>query len=160
MKVYLVRHGEAKSKEEDPERHLTEKGIEEIRRVARFLAAAGIRIPKIVHSGKTRARQTAEILAEELKPQEIGETDALDPLADPKIWANRLEESSEDIMLVGHLPHLSKLAGLLLLGKDIEIIKLAAGGVICLERNEKRRWTVLWAIRPDIISHRLGGGVR
>lgn len=151
MKVYLVRHGEARSKEEDPERHLTEKGVEEVRRVARFLAAAGIHVPKIVHSGKTRARQTAEILAEELKPQEVKEADSLDPMADPRIWADRLEESKEDIMLVGHLPHLSRLAGHLLLRKDVEIIKLAAGGVACLERVEEGIWMILWAIRPDII---------
>jgi len=61
LRVYLVRHGKAKSKEEDPERHLTERGAEEVRRVARFLAAAGIQVSKILHSGKTRARQTAEI---------------------------------------------------------------------------------------------------
>jgi len=153
LRVYLVRHGKAKSKEEDPERHLTERGAEEVRRVARFLAAAGIQVSKILHSGKTRARQTAGILTKELKAREVKQVEALDPLADPKVWAEKLGESSEDLMLVGHLPHLSKLVSLLLLGEDKEIIKFAAGGVVCLERDEEGRWTILWTIRPDIISH-------
>ncbi len=152
MRVYLVQHGEAKSKEEDPERHLTERGIEEVRRIARFLANANIRVPEILHSGKTRAKQTAEILAKELKPREVREVEALDPLADPRTWAERLSEYSEDVMLVGHLPHLSKLASLLIVGEeDREIVRFTMGGVVCLERDEGGKWCVLWVVRPDLI---------
>jgi len=55
-------------------------------------------------------------------------------------------------MLVGHLPHLKKLASLLLTGRDdLEIVKFRYGGVVCLERRENGLWSILWIIRPDIL---------
>ena len=61
MWLYLVQHGEATSEEEDPERPLTERGVVDVHRVARKAAEAGIvTAVRVVHSGKTRARQTAE----------------------------------------------------------------------------------------------------
>ncbi|HDD66024.1 MAG TPA: phosphohistidine phosphatase SixA, partial [Nitrososphaeria archaeon] len=62
MKVYLVQHGEAKREEEDPARPLTEEGKREVEDVARFLAELGVRVDRILHSGKLRAAQTANIL--------------------------------------------------------------------------------------------------
>jgi len=62
MRLYLVQHGEAKREEEDPSRPLTENGRREVEIVAKFLSEAGIKIDKILHSGKLRAAQTAEIL--------------------------------------------------------------------------------------------------
>jgi len=64
--IFLVQHGKAYTEAEDPERRLTPKGIAETEKVARHLAAAGVRPAEIIHSGKTRARQTAEILARHL----------------------------------------------------------------------------------------------
>jgi phosphohistidine phosphatase len=52
----------------------------------------------------------------------VSEEKDLLPNDDPQEWASRLSEEKEDIMLVGQLPHLSKLASLLLAGsyeKDI-----------------------------------------
>ena len=64
MRVYLVQHGRAKSKEEDPQRRLTDKGIGEVQKVADFLRPLELRIDAVWHSGKARAQQTAELLAE------------------------------------------------------------------------------------------------
>ena len=126
--LYLVQHGEAKREEEDPARPLTDKGKSEVEKIASFIAKTGIHIERILHSGKLRALQTAEILASHLKPPRgIEQADALDPLADPKIWAERLKDTNEDIMLVGHLPHLSKLASLLLTG-DMNIERFSPHG--------------------------------
>ena len=63
MYLYLARHGEARRKEQDPERPLTEAGSETARRVAALLRASGLSVGGIHHSTKLRARQTAEILA-------------------------------------------------------------------------------------------------
>lgn len=55
-------------------------------------------------------------------------------------------------MLIGHLPHLNKLASTLMTGdKNKEIIKFRNVGVVCLERDEQGKWTILWAIPPEMI---------
>ena len=54
MKLYLVQHGEAKSKAEDPQRPLTERGREDVARVATFATKAGSQVRQIRHSGKRR----------------------------------------------------------------------------------------------------------
>ena len=116
MNLYLVRHAEPKREEEDRKRPLSSKGWSDIRKVATFISDHyDIQVKSINHSGKTRARQTAEALSELLTPPEgIKEATALKPLDDPSIWADRLVGTEEDVMLVGHLPHLNKLAAHLL----------------------------------------------
>lgn len=154
MKLYLVQHAEAKSKVEDSSRPLSENGLRIIRKVAKHAGKhLRIQVAEIVHSGKLRAKQTAEVLAEHLKPTNgLMASKDLEPLADPRIWKNRLAETAKDVMLVGHLPHLSKLSSLLLAGNENkEIIKFKMGGIICLERDESSRWTTRWMITPDII---------
>ncbi len=151
-RAYLVQHGEAKRKEEDPQRPLTEKGRRDTEKIAEFLSRTGVKINRIVHSGKLRAKQTAEIIASKLGVSSIEEDPSLEPLADPEIWVRKLGEIKEDIMLVGHLPHLSLLAGLLLAGsKDIQPVKFTYSGVICLEKTENA-WKIAWMIIPDLLK--------
>jgi phosphohistidine phosphatase len=149
--VCLVQHGEAVSEEIDPRRPLSERGRTEAEKVASFLAKAGIKVSRILHSTKLRAKETAEIMAKHLGAK-VEEVEGLEPKADPRPWAEKLKDVKEDVMIVGHLPHLSKLASLLLVGRDdVEIIRFRYAGVYCLERGEDGSWRILWAIRPDII---------
>ena len=67
MRLYLVQHDIAKSKEEDPEQHLTEEGLQEVEKVAGFIRPLGLFVNAIWHSGKARAVQTAEELAAAVK---------------------------------------------------------------------------------------------
>jgi phosphohistidine phosphatase len=62
MHLYLVRHGEAKSGQEDSERPLNNCGREEVDRVSRAAAKKGMAASRIFHSDKLRAKETAEIL--------------------------------------------------------------------------------------------------
>lgn len=153
MKLYLVQHGEAKRKEEDPSRPLTDKGVMNAEKVSKYVSNLGIKVKKIFHSGKLRAKQTAEIYARYLNPEEgVLEADGLNPLDSPDIWVNRLKEMNEDVMLTGHLPHLSKLTSALVTGdENQEIIKFRNAGVVCLERDKQGRWIILWAITPEIV---------
>ncbi|MEX2703620.1 MAG: phosphohistidine phosphatase SixA [Candidatus Baldrarchaeota archaeon] len=153
MKLYLVQHGEAKSKEEDSSRPLTEKGIKDAEKVAEYISKLGVKVKKIFHSGKLRAKQTAEIYAKHLKPEDgVSETDGLNPLDSPETWIKKLKNIDEDIMLTGHLPHLSKLASTLIVGdENMEIIKFRNAGVTCLERDEQGKWKILWAIPPEMV---------
>ena len=83
MNIYLVQHGKPVSKEEDPRKPLSGKGVEDIKKTAAFLKRIGAtRVGAIFHSGKTRTRQTAEILGSTLlpgrEPQEKAGLAALD----------------------------------------------------------------------------------
>ncbi len=153
MVLYLVQHGEAKKEEEDPARGLTEKGTTDVRKAAAYARTMNLRISRIFHSGKTRAVQTAQILADHLKPEKgISQTDNLAPMDDPDVWAKRLGEMNDDVMLVGHLPYMAKLAGLLLCSdKEKMLVDFKMGGIVCLKRSEDGRWTVEWMIVPEMV---------
>ena len=147
MKVYLLQHAKPKPEEEDPEKPLSDEGRDDVAKVAAYLKR--IRVSKVQHSGKLRAQQTAEILAKSLKVG-IMKADSLEPMADPTIWAEKLDKESENVMLVGHLPHLNKLASLLLCqDADKKIIGFQQGGVVCLKKTEG--WSVAWMIVPDLM---------
>ena len=152
MLLYLVQHAEAKREEEDPARGLTDKGWKDIRRVAGYAGNLGFKIITIYHSGKTRAVQTAQVLADKLKPEKgVSATNGLAPMDDPEIWATRISGLKEDIMLVGHMPHLARLASFLLCGdKEKEIVKFKMAGVVCLRRSDPGQWAVEWMIVPEI----------
>lgn len=154
MRLYLVQHAEAKREEEDPNRDLTEKGRADITKVAKHLEGLGLKVSRVFHSGKTRARSTAEILAAALKPTKgVGETDGLAPLDDPGIWAARAAGLTEDVALVGHLPHLARLAGLLLCGEaEKGAVSFRMGGVVCLGRNDAGVWGLEWMLIPEMLS--------
>ena len=154
LKLYLVQHAEAEKKEEDQARPLSEKGWDDIDKISKFLKGKEIEVSKIFHSGKLRAKQTAEKLGESINSSEgIIETDGLSPLDDPRIWVEKLEWEENDIMIVGHLPHLSKLSDFLLTGEtNYEVIRFKMGGVICMEKDQEGKWSLQWMVTPDIIS--------
>ncbi len=156
MHVYLVQHGEAKAEAEDPERPLTERGREEVQRVARHAALLGLPLAEIVHSGKLRARQTAETMADNLWPSRgLREMAEMAPNDDPAAARAELEGAQESMMLVGHLPHLSRLASSLLVGDPgREIIRFRMGAIVCLARAE-RVWRVHWILAPELVSARV-----
>ena len=155
MYLYLVQHAEAKSKDEDPERCLSDKGKADIEKVAAFVAKhVALRVDRIIHSGKTRAQQTGEVLAKHLKPSGgVSSAEGLDPLDDSSIWAKRLADEKDDLMLVGHLPHLDKLAATLI-GQDEEksVIAFQMGGIVCLERCDSGDWRVSWMVTPKMLK--------
>jgi len=153
MKLYLVQHGEAASKDVDPERPLTEKGREDSANTARFLKSAGITVNAIWHSGKTRTMETAEIFEKELPPQEgILQKDGLAPMDPPAAILDAAGSVSKDMMIVGHLPLLQKLASLALIREEEPgIVRFSMGGVVCLERNEEGAWQLFFEIIPELL---------
>ena len=153
MRLYLVRHGKATSDQEDPRRPLSEAGRKKVEKVARQAVRAGVRPAEIRHSGKLRAQQTAEILAEHLQPASgLQVQSGLSPNDDPASAAELAAAAEGDMMLVGHLPHLGCLASLLLCGdgdKDLILIKTAT--IICLERGSPGNpWLLRWILSPEI----------
>jgi phosphohistidine phosphatase len=150
MKLYLVQHGEAKSEAEDPERSLTAQGEEEVRGVARVTKRLDTRPSKVYHSGKRRAQQTAEIIANALKLP-IESAQGLNPLDDARSWAERISKETQDLMIVGHLPFLEKLTSLLLCDKeDARSVLFRYGAIVCLDQKEDRGWAVRWILTPEM----------
>ena len=150
VRLYLVQHGLAKSADDDPLRPLTDEGADDVRRVARLATSRlGVQAERIVHSGKTRARETAEIWAA-LLGIDPEEDDGLAPNDDPAPWVERLSGETADVLLVGHLPHLAALAGALLTGDPRrQVIGFQQGGLITLERAETG-WSVVVVLPPSV----------
>jgi phosphohistidine phosphatase len=148
VRLYLVQHGEAKSEEEDPDRPLTDRGVTDVRRVVGVAAGpGGVMVERIVHSGKMRARQTAAAWGEALGVS-IVEADGLAPRDAPGIWVARVTAETRDMMLVGHLPHLARLAGLLVAGDpDRPVIAFRQGGLVGLEEGPAG-WSVWFVLPP------------
>jgi phosphohistidine phosphatase len=148
VQLYLVQHGQAKTENEDPERPLTDRGAEDVSRVARWAVdELGVRTARVVHSGKTRARQTAEAWCE-LLGADPEQGDSLAPNDNPATWVERLDTELDDLMLVGHLPHLDRLAASLLIGDaDRSLIRFRPGGLVGIERTDGG-WIVSMVLPP------------
>ncbi|MFW6159262.1 MAG: phosphohistidine phosphatase SixA [Planctomycetota bacterium] len=153
MNVYLVQHGEARSKEEDPDRHLTDEGVEHAEKIARFLEPLAIPVGSVWHSGKTRAEQTAGTLASGLAVSEgVTERDGLGPNDDVGAVADALSESADDVMIVGHMPFMGKLASLLVVGDpSAGVVEFQNAGVVCIGRDEGGGWRIRWIVTPALL---------
>jgi phosphohistidine phosphatase len=152
MAFYIVQHSLSLPKDQDPEKGLAPEGIEDVRRIAEVAQNYGVKVERIVHSGKKRALQTAEILADVLKPgagiEEIG---GINPLDDVAAFAAQVDFSA-NTMVVGHLPFLERLTSLLIRGQPEPIVfKLQNGGILCLDRIENQDTPAIkWALMPTV----------
>ncbi len=134
MEIYLVRHGAAYEKREDPERHLNNDGVNQCHLTGIALKKLDIQFDIIVSSPKARARQTAEIIAEEVGYSRDGIkiTEALVPAALPKETISYLNDfaDAKRVMLAGHLPLLGYLTSELLINTS-EISFYFEPGAVC-----------------------------
>lgn len=153
MLLYLVRHGEAKREDEDPERGLTDNGMRHARRMGEFLAFMDVSLDVVVHSTKKRAAETARALTESIRPTAgIREEKGLSPNDDPAPWVERINAMTADTAIVGHLPFLDRLLGLLVLGDaGRTIIDFRPAGTVCLKPSGEGRWLIAWILSPEVI---------
>jgi phosphohistidine phosphatase len=136
MTSYLVRHGTAAAGPDDRTRPLTPAGRAEVEATARALAARGAEVAEIRHSGLVRARETAEILGCVLTPARgIRGTPGLSPEDAPDVAAAELAVAEAPLMLVGHLPHLGRLAAALVGGAALERIHFTPATAVGLRRG-------------------------
>ncbi len=150
MALYLVQHGVSLSREDDPERGLSEEGAAEVKQIAAQASGNGVKVDAIRHSGKKRAKQTAEILAKALEPSDgVREMDGLKPMDDVTAIAGKLR-GDENVMLVGHLPFMARLAGYLLAGSaESQVVKFQNAGIVCLVQDpESLAWMIGWMFVP------------
>lgn len=149
MKAYLVQHGKAIDEKEDPRRPLSKEGIAETKKMAELAAASGAIKPALIfHSGKLRAKQTADIFEKSLNPPKGElELDSIAPLDDILRAIEVITSEPEDIMIVGHLPHLSKVVSKLVAGDEEKLIAaFRNSGIICVEKQGDGKWLVVPAV--------------
>lgn len=147
LDFYLVRHGAALAQGADSQRPLTPMGRQGVARVAQTAAARNILISEIVHSGILRAQQTAEIFAEYLSPPNgVRAMSGLCPQDDPMLGKAELEAARHPLMLVGHLPYMGRLAGLLASGDpDRTVVEFAPATLVCFSRDHSG-WKISWSM--------------
>lgn len=155
MRLYCVRHGQACRTEIDSRSPLTDLGSAEVEKIGRHLAKCGVEVQHILHSGKLRAQQTADILARALKVKTISECPTL---LNDENGVNELAEMvrfwTDDTMLVGHLPLMPQFVNALITDEHgyQPIIHYPPATIVCLEYLENRYWSIRWIINPEIIT--------
>jgi phosphohistidine phosphatase len=152
MALYLVQHGKSLPKEQDPGQGLSEQGRAEVRRIAQVAAGYGVRVSKIVHSGKLRASQTADICAEFLNPvQGIRAIEGIGPMDDVAAFSTQID-LPDNQMIVGHLPFMEKLIAYLITAKTAPpVFRVQNGGIVCLDYYPETTQVVIrWALMPKV----------
>jgi len=164
-RVYIVRHAVAEERDaarwpDDSLRPLTATGTERFRSAARGLARLVPGVDAVLSSGYVRAWDTATLLTEEIGWPGAEDCPPLEGPRDPADAAGLLAGRAEETLaLVGHEPHLSGLASLLLTGRPGLAMQLKKGGVVALgfhARPEQGAGELLWSLTPKTL--RLLGG--
>ena len=157
IELYLMRHAEAMTAEQDPGRPLTEAGRAAAERVAARAGALGARVDRLYHSDAARARQTAAVLAGRLGAAdrmevwpELGEN-----ARNVGAVARRLRAETERhgaVALVGHMPLLGRLASHLVAGdENADVLQFKAGALVKLAAKEAGEgFAVAWALPPEL----------
>ena len=145
--LFLVHHADAVGPEVDPQRPLSPHGREHATRLASEAAARGVRPDVIWHSGKLRARQTADAFRRACNPSaELAAIRGLQPTDPPEWIRDRLSRDERTILLAGHFPSLPRILHLLVTGaNDGGAAEFPQHGLVALERQESL-WVVTWTM--------------
>jgi phosphohistidine phosphatase len=162
MNLYLLRHGIAAEPgvagyEPDSERALTAKGENRLRDAARAMKVLGLRFDLVLSSPFRRARQTAELIAKNLKlRKKLAVSDDLTPAGNPRLLIQQLNQfrpEPRNVLLVGHEPYLGRLVALLAAGNTSLEIDFKKGGLCKLEVEAEfllygRCAKLVWLLTP------------
>ncbi len=147
MHLFLAHHGDAVGPDVDPRRPLSELGRAQVARLAADAARRGARPEMVWHSGKLRARQTAEAYWKACNAlAEFSATKDLQP-DDPAAWMrDRLQGESRSVLIAGHFPYLPRLLALLLEARHESPVEFPLNGIVALEGGESAGWRELWRL--------------
>ena len=146
MHLYLVHHGQAVGPEVYPRRPLSTVGRAAVDRLAALAASRGVEPAVVWHSGKLRARQTAEAFWRACNPLgEFAATKDVQP-DDPPTWIrDRLIGESRDVLIAGHFPHLPRLLALLVGELEGAPGEFPPHGIVALETSDEgTSWRESW----------------
>lgn len=153
MELYLIRHGDIDPNVPDTGAGppLTETGLAQVRRSANFAARLGVQLAEIRHSEKLGAIQTAQEFESALRCTRkqvpgVGPDDDINPL---RREAAGLEHN---VMVVGHLPYLNRIAGALLAqDESMPVVVFHPAALIRLDRREDARWSLQLVMPPGVM---------
>ena len=141
MLLALVHHADAVGSAVDPQRPLSSLGLQQAERLAARTKAEQFSPATIWHSGKLRARQTGEAFLRACNPfAEFRMVRGLHPDDPPEILRDALRAESQDLLVVGHMPHIAAMLQMLAAGAA----QFPAHGLVLLERDEGGSWIELW----------------
>ncbi len=159
MRIYIIRHGEAVSESTDFSRPLSTEGVRQVSRVAEFLKRSGVAIDRIWHSGKVRAKETAEriggVVGSSARCEEVPSLNPNDPVKPVREAIGQLSGMGafQNLMIAGHLPSVQRLASLLLTGSETKVpMGFSTATMVCLEEHEMGQFILEWVISPEDIS--------
>ena len=163
MHIYLMRHGQAVTPSENPQRPLSVEGEKQVKSVAQFLKGKEpIAIGEIWHSAKLRAKQTAEIFSKELKlavPSK--QISGMEPDDDISLMVEDLAKIIHPVLIVGHMPYLGLLTSLFVSGRaGTRAFQFEESAVACLALNsgyggsgpQGESWALRWMVNPSLIQ--------
>lgn len=146
-----MQHGDAVPEEIEPDRPLSEQGIRDIRILALHMQNMGVQLGNVFHSGKLRAQQSARLVAETISADiQPVKTEGLNPNDDPMVIVGDIERMDANILLVGHMPFVSRLCSTLLTGTTAAEFASVPGTLFCLEKADNK-WRLVYMLRPDFL---------
>ncbi|MBM9605344.1 phosphohistidine phosphatase SixA [Desulfopila inferna] len=155
MALFLVQHGRSASKDVDPEKGLTSKGIEETELITEVARGYEVNVRKIIHSGKKRAAQTADLFRDIVQDSiPVEQVSGIAPLDDVRDYAKHIDPA-ENCMVVGHMPFLERLLSFLTTGSpDIKVYHFQNSGIVCLDAEKGEdgglNWYIKWTLNPTL----------
>jgi phosphohistidine phosphatase len=155
MEIYLMQHGPALPKDQDPEEGLSPEGKDRIRATARALNKMGVSFDAILSSPKKRSKETAAIVAEELgfSLEEIVETSKVKAMTPPEETIQALSELEgvQRVLVAGHLPSVAEVASFLLTEGSKATVLFEMGGCCCVSADElpTHAGRLCWYMTPD-----------
>ena len=142
--------------ENDEDRPLIPKGERRLRAAAAAMKKMELSCDLVLSSPLVRARQTADIVARELKlKDQLQVSNALAPGGSMKTLVKQLsgwQPAPENVLLVGHEPYLSRLISLLISGEDHTTVAMKKGGLCKLETVDLRPGLcarLAWLLTPS-----------
>jgi len=148
--LYLVRHGETDPG--NPAHPLTENGKHNIEIISSFFKRVKVEAEEIWSSPLLRAKQTANILAQQLAIKEIVDKEILNPEQPVAPVIRELNKTDGRIIIVGHLPLLQQIiSSLLTETEDKEFIKFEPGTAAFLELGQ-HGWQLVWLVSPQALA--------
>lgn len=152
MIIYLSQHGKAKTN--DPEKHLSNEGIIETKKMLAFIKNKKIEVDSVIHSGKVRAEETAAIFLTGLASKNgLIQMNGLNPNDPVEHIRDFILEDKKDYMFAGHLPFMNRLCSLLLSGDENKnIVCFKNSCIVCLKKEDTVEYfTLNWMIYPELL---------
>ena len=162
MQLLVIRHAIAEDRAEfartggdDDVRPVTKEGRRKMKRNAAGLATLVPKLDLLATSPLLRAVQTAEIVAKRVRVAELEVRTELVPEEIPSAtleWLRSRKDAGKVVAIVGPQPHLGRLVGWLISGRDREPLELRKGGACLVDLPRAARpgqGVLLWALTPS-----------